>query len=394
MSNIVPSNNLNLSQWFTPVEDPEITASVLSNTSAPVYESSPHRQANTAKSPYFVWTAPSRDKQKDANPLPEISEPIVGLRGFILHYGTRLSLFDGDNKKQICSSVSSIIGFGSDRQPIVNTNSYPISAPIYNGRGFSNAGEPVIANSIIETLKVKGSRGLTCVDCVLRGEDEISIIPESGPKQGQEQVHKCGASNKIIFCVFEFAIVEPNDNGKNSVVWYAPDKYLSRKGAAIIKGPFILEVNFGRAQATKRIGKNLAIITEPNSSVPGDAVTWISYLNYLTNPNNRKVSIVKASDPSAFNCSHMFLVNTATEIWCGSATTEYQNNMIAGWPVFRDWEVDTQQEFYNIVQTSFGVYDSERANVDSLSFFSPEEAETTKLPATPAAPVIIAAVPT
>lgn len=382
MSDIIKSTgSLGLSQWFTPVDDPEVTASVLSNTTNTVYEASPFRICNTGKSPYFSWSAPVKDKQKDAsNAIPEINDPIVGLRGYILHYGTRLSLFDADNKKQLCNTVSSVIGFTSDQQPIINNNAYPITTPVYNGRGFSNIGDPAIPNTVIESLKVKGSRGLTCADCILKGEDEVTVTPESGPNQGKQQTYKCGASNKIIFCVLQFAIVELNDQNKSEVVWYTPDKYLSRKGTPVISKPFILEMNLGRAQATKKIGAKFAIVTEPHSCVPSDAVTWVTYLNNLNNPNNRRISIVKAADPSAFNCDYMLLSKTATEIWCGNATKEYENQMVHGWPVFRDWELETAKEFASVMETAFVVYDSERTNVDSLSFYSAEETDKASNP--------------
>jgi hypothetical protein len=363
-----------LGQWFTVVDDPEITASVLANTTQSTYEASPFRLCKTGKAPFFSWSAPSKDNKKDANAIPEITEPIVGLRGYILHSGTRLSLFDSENKKQVCGSVSSVIGYDSDRKPILNKNPYPISSPVYNGRGYSaNPEDPAFPNPIIENLKVMGSRGLSCAECINRGEDQITLVPETGPNAGKEVTQQCGASNKIIFCVLQFAIIELNDAGKNEAVWYTPDKYLSRKGLPIIKGPFILELDLGRAQATKKIGPKFAIVTEPHSCVPADAVTWTTYLSGLNNASNRRINIVKAVDPTAFDCDYMFLTKAATEIWCGSAAPDYVNQMIHGWPVFRDWELQTARELNSVMETAFAVYDQERSNNQNLNFFSAEE---------------------
>jgi hypothetical protein len=375
MSDIVKTNNTSsLGQWFTVVDDPEITASVLANTTQTTYEASPFRVCNTGKSPYFSWSVPTKEgNKKDASDIPEITEPIVGLRGYVLHSGTRLSLYDSVSKKQICNSVSSVIGY-AEQKPIINNNAYPISSPVYNGRGYNaNPEDPAVPNQIVENLKVKGSRGLTCAECINRGEDEITIIPDSGPNAGKETVQQCGASNKITFCVLQFAIVELNDAGKKEATWYTPDKYLSRKGVPIISQPFILELNLGRAQATKKIGPKFAVITEPHSCIPSDTVTWTTYLNGLNNPSNRRINIVKAVDPTAFNCDYMFLTKTATEVWCGTATPEFTNQMVHGWPVFRDWELQTARELNSVMETAFAVYDQERTNNQSLNFFTAEE---------------------
>lgn len=376
---------LGLSKWFSLVEDPEVAASILASTTTTTYTPSPFRECNTGKSPFFSWGVPVQNKDRNVNTIPEINDPIVGVRGHILHYGTRLSLYDSEAKKQLCSSVSSVIGYTSDQQPIVNKNTYPITTPIYNGRGYSNPGEPAIPNTITENLKVMGSRGLSCLECVLRGEDEVTNIPETGPSAGKEVTFKCGASNKIIFCVLEFAIIEVNDQNKNVVVWYRPQDYLSRKGTPVIAKPFILEMNLGRAQATKKIGSKFAIVTEPHSSVPGDTVTWITYLNNLNNVNNRKINIVKAIDPTAFGCDYMFLVKTATEIWCGNATKEYENQMISGWPVFKDWELKNKGELNDIIETSFLTYNEEKSSSkdSSLEFFTPEDTKLAAATTTP-----------
>lgn len=362
MSDLTNSSSLN--SWFTPV-DTTVANAILESTATYTYEKSPFRTCFTGKNPFFSWSSPTAVAANGATPPPEITEPIIALRGYILHAGARFSLYDTNASKQICGSVSSILTYDANQNPINNTNSYCIPGVPYGPEGYSEVGNPVVVNPLVENFQIKGSRGQMCEECVLAGNHTHTYIAEKGKDAGKEVIDKCGASNQLQFVVFEFGIVEQSEEGKSEVVWYKPNEYVNRKNVAVIPGPFVLSLNIGRGAATKKIGAKFQIVTEPQSPVPGDVMTWVSYYQHLQNPNDRKVNIVKLQDKTLFNCEYASLPTTLTEVWAGSATNDFKNEMIACWPVFKDLQLETQSQMAEAISLAFGIYANEKSKKGS-----------------------------
>lgn len=356
MTDLITTTNNNLTDWFTPVSE-EVSSDILGALPVSGYKPSPFRVIKTSGNSFFTWFKPNAEVAAGATQIPEIQDGIVGLKGYIIHYGARLSLFDSENKKQICSSVSSQLKVGS--QTVANKNSYPLPASVYGPVGYSDdRTAPAVPSAIIESFRLQGSRGQSCVDCVLKAEH----VNNYTDAKGAIKQDVCSATNKITMLVTEFATVEFDDNGRTKTVWYKPQDYKNRKGQVVIEGPFIAELMVGKGQASKRIGNNFEVITEPHSYVPTKTQTWGSYIATLQATN--KLRVVKMNDTSLLNCEYAILPNVATTVWAAQVPDNHRNEMIKCWPTFEDviLSVEMLNEY---IKAALSIYSSELAGIPS-----------------------------
>lgn len=358
MSNLTTSATNN---WFTLV-DQDVQDQILSGVQGTTYQQSPFRKVMTGQSTFFSWSKPGAQAADGATLPPEITDSIVALRGYIVHYGSRLSLFDSANKKQICGSVSTVINYDENQNSILSKNAYPIPASIYGCTAF---GEERQASAIIENFAVEGSRGQSCAVCIAKGEHKNSYVVESGAEEGKEKTDICGASIRVTMFVTEFAILEIDEATAQSVAtWYKPHEYTNRKGNIIIQKPFIAELMIGKAAANKKIGKNFEVITEPNSTIPADSLTFVSYLSKLN--AEKKVKVVKMNDRNLFDCEYAMLPMAVTEVWAGQVPPAMKNQMINCWPVFRTYPV-SNADLNEYIQAGLAAYSEEKNNDVNLN---------------------------
>jgi hypothetical protein len=154
--------------WFTLVDE-KVQDQILSGVQGTAYQPSPFRKLMTGQSTFFSWGKPGAQAAEGATLPPEITDSVVGLRGYIVHYGSRLSLFDSANKKQLCGSVSTVINYDEKQNPILSKNTYPIPASIYGCTAF---GEELQASPIIENFEVRESEDFK----VDEDENTLSVL--------------------------------------------------------------------------------------------------------------------------------------------------------------------------------------------------------------------------
>jgi hypothetical protein len=206
----------------------------------------------------FLWGLPGKDSKQ------ELWREVVAVRGFIIKSKNGLILWGKDEedpaKKEekkstgpICSSTSNVFG----DLHLKGSKAYPYP-DFYSPQEYQVPNTPIID---METkFKFRGSRGLSCADCVRRGDNN------------QDKAY-CSINASIVFAVTEYAEVGLTDE----LVWNPITKFPSMADPSGENGlygsPVLVHIPISKTAYFKNQEVETTA-TKRNSIVPPEAVPF------------------------------------------------------------------------------------------------------------------------
>jgi len=207
------------------------------------------------------WFIPSTE-------IKEVNADICAVRGFIIEPKFGFRLFDSEEKRSICNTTSLELPSGMKVE-----NQMPMPLPIYSPQKFGTS-QPADA---LHKWGLMGSRGKSCAECVLAGENTKSYTDAAG----KPQTDSCGLNSKVLFYVTQVGINKYNAATRStSVSWVNVVDLKDDEGQPLYQTPFILTMQISRMPVTKAIGANLQVKTVSNGgTAPEGSQTLQSFLN-------------------------------------------------------------------------------------------------------------------
>jgi hypothetical protein len=330
MTNLVPNNNENsaLFDVFGGAIEINETAQKLTEQIGVGYVKDPDEQVirqfgNGAKvkgahaAGQFSWCLPGKDTRN------ELWREVLAVRGFIVKSKNGLVLWGdkndtseadkGDEKKKngpICQSTSCTFGdlelFGAKAYPFPD---------FYSPEEYQVKNTPIID---METkFNFVGSRGLSCAECVRRGNHT------SGKSY-------CAINPSIVFAVTHYG----DEDFEGNFVWNEITKFPSKsaEGTPLYKEPVLVHIPISKTAYFKATEvENSSTI--PSSVVPPDAVPFRKFWLSLAK-QNKILAINNPTTPTYW----------LSEVEMYLATPKDPNAPTKFVPVFKETPVDLKQD--------------------------------------------------
>lgn len=271
MSDLVKSEESVLNNGSIEFIDPESEeAGFFQMTAAtvrkPDYESMAFRTIEASKERSMFWHIPGTE-------MREVQQDVIALRGVIIKPRFGFSLYDSQNKRTNCYTVA----IEPDRGPHVQDRQ-PMQMPIYSPQKYKTPG---VADDLVSYYNPIGAKGISCVECVRRGENIIKYVDDKGNAQTDE----CGLNSSLIFAVMQLGISKQNLAARKiELSWVNVLDLKDIEGNQIYNSPFVANIRISRMPVTKAIGKNLQVKNATTGGYsPVDAQTLGAFLRQMHN---------------------------------------------------------------------------------------------------------------
>jgi hypothetical protein len=150
--------------------------------------------------------------------------------------------------------------------------------PVYSPQKYNTPGVP---DEMVGYYNPQGAKGISCFECVKRGENVIKYTDA----QGKEQTDECGLNSSVLMAVMQIGLAKQNIAARRTEInWVNVCDLKDIEGNQVFSAPFIANVRISRMPVTKAIGRKLQVKTvESGGYAPADSQTLGAFLKQMHN---------------------------------------------------------------------------------------------------------------
>jgi len=187
-----------------------------------------------------------------------VIDTILGFRGSIISFHSGYSLWSGEKKDDgktalpaICQTVGTVDPLSNE---VTCVSPYPVNAyyadVIYPTVRDFDTKENLGVKDTIKALGLMGSRGLSCEECILKGNNEYQVHE----KTGEVKTERCSASSFLIFGIHEVLVSNSSAlKGTSSSEWIDITELKNKQGEQIFTECQIVKIPLSSSVLTKSI---------------------------------------------------------------------------------------------------------------------------------------------